>query len=181
MQSLDIVTLSTYGFLFAMCLIAAIVDVATKKIPNIIPGTLLFVWVVATAAKWLLSNSKIIDLSLLDVFQPCVQQIIAAVSVFCVLTISIKIVAKLRKNRGMSEQTIFGAGDIKMSVAICLYFGYIGSFVFVFVSCVLLIIFALISRWTKSKKFQTYPFGPFMFFGVCAAIACLLTLPMILS
>lgn len=106
-----------------------------------------------------------------EILPYALQGLIAAVSVLFLLIASIFIVNALRKLLHKNKQTVLGPGDVKLLTVISLYFGYVGSFVCIFVACSLFIVYfvilSLFNRWKKNG----YPFAPFILIGVMAAVA----------
>lgn len=105
-----------------------------------------------------------------EVLPYLLQGAVAAFSVLALLWGCIWIVNNLRKVFNKKQQTVLGSGDVKLLVAISLYFGYVGSFICIFVACVSFIIYFIFMYASGNKRKNGYPFAPFILIGLLVAI-----------
>lgn len=177
---MDWISQCSYFILLLFCFSAAHQDIKTRTIPNWIPVGIGIFWVLASCARVFLVSSNyfnsaikeeiLVNVSPNEVLPYILQGLIAAVSVLGLLLACIYIVNSLRKLLKKKKQSVLGAGDIKLLTVISLYFGYVGSFICIFVACFLFILyFILIALFDRYKK-NGYAFAPFIFIGVLAAV-----------
>lgn len=76
---------------------------------------------------------------------------------------------KWRERKGQPKTSVFGMGDIKLLMVVCLYLGPSLSFVCLFSACIAFIIYSLIVNLILKTKLDKAPFAPFILAGVCVA------------
>lgn len=160
----------------ALCIVAAVNDAKTRKIPNWIPLSLFVVWFVSIFVKWGLAAYNLIDFSVMDVFGQCAIQVIFACVIFCILCLCINIVNNRNKKLGRPQTIVFGMGDIKLLVMLCLYLNIYASLICILISCIAFIIYIFIIRIRTKKKIVTAPFAPFILVGVMISTGVMMLL-----
>ena len=154
--------------IFIMYIWASISDMRNRTIPNRIPLLLAFLWPI-----WLVTNEKPAELLM--------NALWSELFVICVL-ITVGIVTKF-----MGHMSSLGGGDIKLILSTCLYLEIKETFVFLFLANILGVMFSfLFFNWRKFLKrknrnkeeitssdsifMYTFPFAPFLEFGVALAL-----------
>ena len=94
------------------------------------------------------------------------MQVLASAVICCVLAVSIAFTNKLRKKRGLPKADVFGMGDIKLLMVVCLYLGLEDSFICIFGACLIFIIYILVMRMVSKNKISKAPFAPFILAGI---------------
>ena len=153
--------------------IASYKDIKTKKIPNWIPLTLFWFWMLAVIVKWILADLNILDIQVIDVFTTCAKQVITSAVICCILAASVVLVNKGRKKSGKPQKSVFGMGDVKLLMIVCLYFGITGSCLCIIFACLSFLIYIFIVRLAIKQKISAAPFAPFIFIGEIIAIVVL--------
>lgn len=156
--------------LFAFCLIASYKDIKTNKIPNWIPVTLFLVWIFEIILKWILAANKIIDIQVIDVLVQCGKQVLTSAVICCILAACIVLINKRRKSMGQPQHSVFGMGDIKLLMVICLFLGFSNSLICILVACISFLLYAIVRQIQTNKKIQSAPFAPFISVGLIVVI-----------
>ena len=154
--------------IFVMYICASISDMRNRTIPNRIPLLLTVLWPI-----WLITNKDQIGL--------LIRGLWSEIFVICVL-ITVGIVTKF-----IGHMSSLGGGDIKLILSTCLYLEIKETFVFLFLANILGVMFSfLFFIWRKFLKREdrnkeeitssdsifkyTFPFAPFLGFGVALAL-----------
>ena len=154
--------------IFVMYIWASISDMRNRTIPNRIPILLVILWPI-----WLAANEKPAELLM--------NALWSELFVICVL-ITVGIVTKF-----IGHMSSLGGGDIKLILSTCLYLEIKETFVFLFSANFLGVMFSLLFFiWCKFLKREdrnkeeitssssllmyTFPFAPFLGFGVALAL-----------
>ena len=154
--------------IFVMYICASISDMRNRTIPNRIPLLLTVLWPI-----WLITNKDQIGL--------LIRGLWSEIFVICVL-ITVGIVTKF-----IGHMSFLGGGDIKLILSTCLYLEIKETFVFLFSANILGVMFSLLFFiWCKFLKREdrnkeeitssssllmyTFPFAPFLGFGVALAL-----------
>lgn len=154
--------------IFVMYIWASISDMRNRTIPNKIPLLLIVLWPI-----WLITNKDQIGL--------LIRGLWSEIFVISVL-ITVGIVTKF-----MGHMSSLGGGDIKLILSTCLYLEIKETFVFLFLANILGVMFSfLFFIWRKFLKREnrnkeeitssdsifmyTFPFAPFLEFGVALAL-----------
>ena len=154
--------------IFVMYICASISDMRNRTIPNRIPLLLTVLWPI-----WLITNKDQIGL--------LIRGLWSEIFVICVL-ITVGIVTKF-----IGHMSFLGGGDIKLILSTCLYLEIKETFVFLFLANILGVMFSfLFFIWRKFLKREdrnkeeitssnsifmyTFPFAPFLGFGVALAL-----------
>ena len=154
--------------ILVMYICASISDMRNRTIPNRIPIMLVFLWPI-----WLAVNKNQAEMM--------VSSLWSELFVICVL-ILVRIVIKF-----MGHMSFLGGGDIKLILSTCLYLEIKETFVFLFLANILGVMFSfLFFIWRKFLKREdrnkeentssdsifmyTFPFAPFLGFGVALAL-----------
>ena len=154
--------------LLVMYIWASISDMRNRTIPNRIPILFAISWPI-----WLAANEKCTELLM--------NALWSELFVICVL-ITVGIVTKF-----IGHMSSLGGGDIKLILSTCLYLEIKETFVFLFSANFLGVMFSLLffiwSKFLKRKDrnkeemtssnsvfMYTFPFAPFLGFGVALAL-----------
>ena len=154
--------------IFVMYICASISDMRNRTIPNRIPLLLTVLWPI-----WLITNKDQIGL--------LIRGLWSEIFVICVL-ITVGIVTKF-----IGHMSFLGGGDIKLILSTCLYLEIKETFVFLFSANILGVMFSLLffirqkflKREDRNKEeitssdsifMYTFPFAPFLGFGVALAL-----------
>ena len=154
--------------IFVMYICASISDMRNRTIPNRIPFLLTALWPI-----WLITNKDQIGL--------LIRGLWSEIFVISVL-ITVGIVTKF-----IGHMSSLGGGDIKLILSTCLYLEIKETFVFLFLANILGVMFSfLFFIWRKFLKREdrnkeeitssdsifmyTFPFAPFLGFGVALAL-----------
>ena len=154
--------------IFVMYIWASISDMRNRTIPNRIPLLLAFLWPI-----WLVANETRTELLM--------NALWSELFVICVL-VTVGIVTKF-----IGHMSSLGGGDIKLILSTCLYLEIKETFVFLFLANILGVMFSfLFFIWRKFLKrkdrnkeeitssssllMYTFPFAPFLGFGVALAL-----------
>lgn len=154
--------------IFVMYICASISDMRNRTIPNRIPLLLTVLWPI-----WLITNKDQIGL--------LIRGLWSEIFVICVL-ITVGIVTKF-----IGHMSFLGGGDIKLILSTCLYLEIKETFVFLISANFLGVMFSLLFFiWCKFLKREdrnkeeitssssllmyTFPFAPFLGFGVALAL-----------
>ena len=154
--------------IFVMYICASISDMRNRTIPNRIPLLLTVLWPI-----WLITNKDQIGL--------LIRGLWSEIFVICVL-ITVGIVTKF-----IGHMSFLGGGDIKLILSTCLYLEIKETFVFLFSANILGVMFSLLffirqkflKREDRNKEeitssdsifMYTFPFAPFLGFGVVLAL-----------
>lgn len=152
--------------LLAFCLIASYKDIKTNKIPNWIPITLFVIWIFEIILKWMLAANNIIDMQVIDVLVQCGKQVLTSGVICCILAACIVLINKRRKRMGQAQHSVFGMGDIKLLMVVCLFLGFNNSLICLLIACLSFIVYATMYKLTKKEKLSVAPFAPFIFIGL---------------
>lgn len=177
---MDLISQFSYVLLTLLTIVAVYYDIKDKKIPNWVPVDIFIIWVIAGIIKYLVLTTSIVDaqtrtiifqnVKVEEVLPYLLQGGVAAFSVIALLWGCVWVVNNLRKVFKKKEQTVLGWGDIKILAAISLYFGYVGSFICIFIACITFVIYYALLSATGGKRKNGYPFAPFILIGLIAAI-----------
>ena len=154
--------------IFVMYIWASLSDMRNRTIPNRIPILITFLWPI-----WLVANEKHTELLM--------NALWSELFVICVL-ITVGIVTKF-----IGHMSFLGGGDIKLIFSTCLYLEIKETFVFLFSANFLGVMFSLLffilrkflRREDRNKDeitssssllMYTFPFAPFLGFGVALAL-----------
>ena len=154
--------------ILVMYICASISDMRDRTIPNRIPIMLVFLWPI-----WLAVNKNRAEMIMSSLW--------SELFVICVL-ILVSIVTKF-----IGHMSSIGGGDIKLILSTCLYLEIKETFVFLFSANILGVMFSfLFFIWRKFLKREdrnrkeitssdsifmyTFPFAPFLGFGVALAL-----------
>lgn len=154
--------------IFVMYICASISDMRNRTIPNRIPFLLTALWPI-----WLITNKDQIGL--------LIRGLWSEIFVISVL-ITVGIVTKF-----IGHMSSLGGGDIKLILSTCLYLEIKETFVFLFLANILGVMFSFLffiwrkflKREDRNKKeitssdsifMYTFPFAPFLGFGVALAL-----------
>ena len=154
--------------IFVMYICASISDMRNRTIPNRIPLLLTVLWPI-----WLITNKDQIGL--------LIRGLWSEIFVICVL-ITVGIVTKF-----IGHMSFLGGGDIKLILSTCLYLEIKETFVFLFSANILGVMFSFLffilrkflKREDRNKEeitssssllMYTFPFAPFLGFGVALAL-----------
>lgn len=91
---------------------------------------------------------------------------LASAVICCVLAGCIVLTNKLRKKRGLAKTSVFGMGDIKLLMVVCLYLGLEGSFICILGACVCFLLYVLAFKIATKKTVAKAPFAPFILAGI---------------
>lgn len=153
--------------------VASVKDIKTNKIPNWIPLTLFAFWFVAIIVKWILADMNLLGIQVIDVFIAVAKQVICAAVICCILAASVVLVNKRRKRLGQAQKSVFGMGDVKLLMVVCLYLGLTASCACIIFACLSFLIYIYILRFSKKQKISSAPFAPFIFIGQIISIIVL--------
>ena len=154
--------------IFVMYIWASISDMRNRTIPNRIPLLLTVLW-----PLWLITNKDQIGLLIRGLWSE-----IFVISVLITMSIVTKFIGHMSS---------LGGGDIKLILSTCLYLEIKETFVFLFLANILGVMFSfLFFIWRKFLKREdrnkeeitssdsifmyTFPFAPFLGFGVALAL-----------
>ena len=154
--------------ILVMYICASISDMRDRTIPNRIPIMLVFLWPI-----WLAVNKNRAEMIMSSLW--------SELFVICVL-ILVSIVTKF-----IGHMSSIGGGDIKLILSTCLYLEIKETFVFLFLANILGVMFSLLffirqkflKREDRNKEeitssdsifIYTFPFAPFLGFGVALAL-----------
>ena len=154
--------------ILVMYICASISDMRDRTIPNRIPIMLVFLWPI-----WLAVNKNRAEMIMSSLW--------SELFVICVL-ILVSIVTKF-----IGHMSSIGGGDIKLILSTCLYLEIKETFVFLFLANILGVMFSFLffiwrkflKREDRNKKeitssdsifMYTFPFAPFLGFGVALAL-----------
>lgn len=116
-------------------------DLYDYIIPDSCIVTILVNWLIFTKAMAFSLREALIQLSISLAFG-------------LIILIFILIFDKITKKESM------GGGDIKLLAVVSLYLGLFGSLFMLFLSCIIGLIFALITNYRKNNENKQFPFGP---------------------
>lgn len=157
------------------CLIAAIKDIKTRKIPNNIILALIVYWVIFSFVDMLFIKLGIIVCDIEDELYNILINLLSAFFIACILFI---IEFLLKKFRNKKSQ--LGAGDIKLISVICLFFGYYRTIIIILLSCIFFIAYVLGKKIIKKQNVSQLPFAPFIFLGLIIVVILTYTFPEIM-
>ena len=91
---------------------------------------------------------------------------LASAVICCVLAGCIVLTNKLREKKGLAKTSVFGMGDIKLLMVVCLILGLEGSFICLLGACICFLIYVLAFRIATKQNISKAPFAPFILAGI---------------
>lgn len=157
----------SFLILLGFCIVASVIDVKTRKVPNAIPFLLYTIWILINVLKLVFSLNSIFGFNFDLWLSKLLESIISAFAVILLVFLCRFLVAKFCKKEANS---VFGMGDIKLLCVICLYLDFMTTVVLLVIACLAFILYRVFMLMVFKNSNKALPFVPFMCCGMFLVI-----------